>query len=106
MCNQVENDNTISVNVAGYMMCELFDTGTTISTINLEIYNKIKQTLKLGVSICEKQCTLADGSTMNLKTIIYVPAKIEKITFIAELLCFLKVGHILMIIGYYLLKKL
>ena len=77
MCNQVENDNKISVRVVGYSVCALLDTGSTISTINLELYNQIKQTTKLVVNICEKQCTLANGSTMNLKTIIPVPVKIE-----------------------------
>ena len=42
---------------------------------------------------------------MNLKTIISVPVKIDKIIFIAELYV-LKVGHIPMIIGCNLLKKL
>ena len=68
---RLKNDNKISVNVAGYSVCALLDTGSTISTINLELYNKIKQTTKLVVNICfKKQCTLADGSTMNLETII------------------------------------
>ena len=101
MCvTKLKNNNNISVNVAG----ELLDTGSTISTINLELYNQIKQTTKLFVNISEKQYTLADGSTMNLKIIISVPEKIEKITFIAELYG-LKVDHIPMIIGCDLLKN-
>ena len=56
---KLKNDNKISVNVAGYSVCALLDTGSTISTINLELYNKIKQITKLVVKICEKQCTLA-----------------------------------------------
>ena len=71
-------DNKIGVNVAGHSICALLDTGSTMSTINLVQYNQIKQTTTLVVNICEKQCPLADGSTMNLKTIIYVPVKIEK----------------------------
>ena len=82
---KLKNDNKISVNVAGYSVCALLDTGSTISTINWELYNKIKQTTKLVVNICKKQCTLADGSIMNLETIISVPVKIDKITFIADL---------------------
>ena len=62
---KLKNDNKISVNVAGYRVCALLDTGSTISTINLELCNKIKQTTKLVVNICKKQCILADGSTMN-----------------------------------------
>ena len=42
---------------------------------------------------------------MNLETIISVPVKIDKITFIADLYV-LKVDHISMIIGCDLLKKL
>ena len=44
------------------------------------------------MNISEKQCTLADDSTINLKTIISVPVKIEKITFITDLYV-LKVDH-------------
>ena len=36
-------------------MSALLDTGSTISTINLELYNKIKQTTKLVVNICKKK---------------------------------------------------
>ena len=55
MCvTRLKNDNKISVNVAGYSVCALLDTGSTISTINLELYNKIKQTTKLVVNICKK----------------------------------------------------
>ena len=102
---KLKNDNKISVSVAGYSVCALLDIGSTISTINLELYNKITQTTKLVVNICKKKCTLADGSTMNLETIISVPVKIVKITFIADLYV-LKVDHISMIIGCDLLKKL
>ena len=86
MClTKLKNDNKISANVAGYSVCALLDTGSTISTINWELYNKIKQTTKLVVNIRKKQCTLADGSTRNLETIISVPVKIDKISFIADL---------------------
>ena len=57
------------------------------------------------MNICGKQCPLADGSIMNLKTNISVPVKIEKITFIAELYA-LKLDHIPLIIECNLLKKL
>ena len=39
---KLKNDNKISVNVEGYSVCALLDTGSAISTINLELYNKIK----------------------------------------------------------------
>ena len=55
MCvTKLKNDNKISDNVAGYIICALLDTGSTVSTINLELYNKIKQTTKLVVNICKK----------------------------------------------------
>ena len=45
---KLKNHNKISVNVAGYSVCALLDTG---STINWELYNKIKQTTQLVVNI-------------------------------------------------------
>ena len=55
---KLKNDNKISVNVAGYSVCALLDTGSTISTINWELYNKIKQTTKLVVNICKNNVPL------------------------------------------------
>ena len=40
---KLKNDNKISVNVAGYRLCALLYTGSTISTINLELYNQINK---------------------------------------------------------------
>ena len=57
----LKNDNKISVNVAGYSVCALLDTGSTISTINWELHNKIKQTTKLVVN---------DVRKLNDKTIL------------------------------------
>ena len=60
MCvTKLKNDNKISVNVAGYSVCALLDTGSTISTINWELYNQIKQTTKLVVNICKKTMYLS-----------------------------------------------
>ena len=56
---KLKNDNKISVNVAGYSVCALLDTDSTILTINLELYNKIKQTTTLVVKICEKTMYLS-----------------------------------------------
>ena len=56
---KLKNYNKISVNVAGYSVCALLDTGSTISTINWELYNKIKQTTKLVVNICKKTMYLS-----------------------------------------------
>ena len=99
----MKNDNKISDNLAGYSVCALLDTGSTISTINLELYNKIKQNTKLVLNICKKKMYLSRW--FNLEAIIYVPVKIDKITFIAHLYV-LKVDHISMIIGCDLLKKI
>ena len=92
---KLKNDNKISVNVAGYSVCALLDTGSTISTIILELYNQIKQTTKLVVNICEKQCTLADYFCASENR--------KKNAFIFELYV-LTVDHIPMIIGCDLLK--
>ena len=45
MCvTKLKNNNKIIVNITGYEVSALLDTGSTILTINLELYNKIKQT--------------------------------------------------------------
>ena len=49
---KLKNDNKIRGHVTGYSVCVLLDTGSTISTINSELYNKIKQSTKLVVKIC------------------------------------------------------
>ena len=56
---KLKNDNKISVNVAGYSVCALLDTGSPISTINWEPYNYIKQTTQLVVNICIKKMYLS-----------------------------------------------
>ena len=76
--NKLKNDVNIRVTVASFSVCPLLDTGSTIPPINWELYNQIKQTTKIVVNICEKLCTLADGSTMNLKTIIFGTVIINK----------------------------
>ena len=52
---KLKNNNQISVNVAGYSVCALLDTCSTIPTFNLELYNNIKQTTKLVVNICKNK---------------------------------------------------
>ena len=56
---KLNNDRKISVNIAGYSVCALLDTDSTISTINLELYNKIKQTTKIVVNIYKKTMYLS-----------------------------------------------
>ena len=48
---KLKNDNKIRVHVTGRVSV-LLDTGSIISTINSELYNKIKQSTKLVVKIC------------------------------------------------------
>ena len=106
MCvTKLENDNKISVSVAGYEVCAMIDTGSTISVISSDLFQKMKQTTKVSVNKCEKQCVVANGSNINLDTIVSVPVKIGKVTFIADLYV-LKVEHYKMIIGCDLLKNL
>ena len=50
---KLNNDSKINDNVTGYSMCALLDNSSTISTINLELFNQIKQTAKFVVNICE-----------------------------------------------------
>ena len=40
---KLKNDKKIRFNVEGNSVCALLDTGSTISTINFELYNQIKQ---------------------------------------------------------------
>ena len=106
MCvTKLENDNKISVSVAGYEVCAMIDTGSTISVISSDLFQKMKQATKVSVKKCDKQCMVANGSNINLDTIVSVPVKIGKVTFIADLYV-LKVEHYKMIIGCDLLKNL
>ena len=45
---KLKNDTKISVKVTGYSVCALLDTDSSSSTINLELYNKIKQTTEIS----------------------------------------------------------
>ena len=106
MCvTKLENDNKISVSVAGYEVCAMIDTGSTISVISSDLFHKMKQATKVSVKKCDKQCMVANGSNINLDTIVSVPVKIGKVTFIADLYV-LKIEHYTMIIGCDLLKNL
>ena len=98
-------DNNISVFVAGYEVCTMIDTGSTISVISSDLFQKMKQTTKVDIKKCDRQCMVANGSNINLDTIVYVPMKIGKVTFSADLYV-LKVQHYNMIIGCNLLKNL
>ena len=65
----------------------------------------MKQTTKVDIKRCDSQCMVANGSNINSDTIVFVPVKIGKVTFIADLYV-LKAEHIKMIIECDLLKNL
>ena len=71
----------ITVYVAGYEICTLIDTGSTIYVINSD--NETDN--ESGYTKCDRQCVVANGSNINLDTIVSVPAKICKVIFMAEL---------------------
>ena len=102
---KLKNDNKICVYVAGYEVCALIDTGSTISVINSDLFQKMKEKTKVDTKKCNRQCVVANGSNINLDTMVYVPVKIGKVTFMAELYV-LEAKHIPMIIGCDLLKNL
>ena len=97
---KLKNDNKICVYVAGYEVCALIDTGSTISVINSDLFQKMKERTKVDTKKCNRQCVVANGSNINLDTIVYVPVKIGKVTFMAELYV-LEAKHIPMIICLY-----
>ena len=55
MCDKAENDNKISVFVAGYEVCAMIDTGSTISVISSDLFQKMKQTTKVDIKKCDRQ---------------------------------------------------
>ena len=44
---KLKDDNKISVFVAGYEVCAMIDTGSTISVISSDLFQKMKQTTKV-----------------------------------------------------------
>ena len=53
---KLKNDNKICVIVEDYSVCVLLNTGSTISTINCGLVDKIKETSNVIVKSCAKQC--------------------------------------------------
>ena len=101
----LRDTNKIYVSVAGFKVCALLDSGATLSTINHVIYNQLKTRSDIQLINCFRQCVLADGSTINLNTIIRVPLRITNATFIVDLYVLVN-NHIDMIIGCDILNKL
>ena len=60
----LKDNNKIRGNIAGYQMYALVDTGSTISTINKDLFNKLRKTTNLVVAKNNIQCILANGSTV------------------------------------------
>jgi len=104
-CTSLKNNNRICVSVAGYEMCAIVDSGSTLSTISHLMYEKIKTRSNIKQFNCIRQCMLADGSKLNLNIIITVPLRIAKVTFRVNLYV-LENEHINMIIGCDILQKL
>ena len=49
------------------------DTGSTISVISSDLLQKMKRTTKVDIKKCDRQCMVANGSNINLETIVSVP---------------------------------
>ena len=64
----------------------------------------MKQTTIVDIKRCDRQCMVANGSSIDLDTIVSVPVEISKVTFLD--LYVLKVEHIQMMIGCDLLRNL
>ena len=106
MCvTSIKNKNNIHVIVAGCGVCAMLDTGSSISVISNKILNKLNTLTDIKVQCGDKQCILADGSTVNLDKTVVVPVKLDKVTFMANLYV-LDTNHIDMIIGCDLLNML
>ena len=106
MCvTSIKNNNNIHVIVAGFGVCAMLDTGSSISVISNKILNKLNTLTDIKVQCGDKQCILADGSTVNLDKTVVAPVKLDKVTFMANLYV-LDTNHIDMIIGCDLLNML
>ena len=87
---KLKNDNKISVNVDGYSVCELLDTGSTTSTINLELYNTIKQTTKLVVNIYAKTMYLSRWFNNELRNDYFSASENRQNNIYSGSICFLR----------------
>ena len=99
------DNNRVKVNIAGYSINSMIDTGSSVSAINNDLYSKISKTTNMHIINEYRTCILADGTYIILDKIVTLPVKLNKLTFNADLYI-LPVKHIYMIIGYDLLNKL
>ena len=76
MCvTKLKYDNKNIVLVDGYEVCAMIDTGSTICVNSSDLFQKMKQTTKVDIKKCDRQCMIANGSNINLDTIVYVSVK-------------------------------
>ena len=95
---KIVNNNQVYVSVLDIEVCSLIDTGVTVSTLNKDVYEKIKTNPKVVISECHRQCMLADGSKIYLNTMIALPITVVNLTFEVNLFV-LKNQHMHMIMG-------
>ena len=102
----IYDSNKISVSIAGFSSTALLDSGSTLSTINRDTFDKIDKVVKLNVkSNSGRKCILADGREIHLNKTVTLPMKLGTYTIDAEL-HIIDVKHINIIIGCDLLQKL
>ena len=101
----LKDDNKLKVNIAGHELYALVDTGSTISTINVTLYNRLQKNANITERHNERQCVLANGAKVYLKKTVTVPIRLGRLTITATLYV-LDVKHIDMIIGCDLLRIL
>ena len=102
----LKDNNKIRVNKAdGYQMYALVDTGSTISTTNKDLFNKVCKTTDLVVAKNNIQCILANGSTVCVEKSVIVPIRLGRMTISATFFV-LDAVHISVIIGCDLLDLL
>ena len=90
------DNNRVKVNIAGYSINSMIDTGSSVSAINNDLYSKISKTTNMYIRNECRTCILADGSDIILDKIVTLPVKLNKLTFNADLYI-LPVKHIDMI---------
>ena len=73
------NQVTVMINNSNFRA--IIDTGSTISTLNQAVYDQIRAHSVIKTTKCNKQCTLADSSTIYLETIVTVPLTVVNMTF-------------------------
>ena len=62
--------------MTGYEVCAIIDTGSTISVISSDLFQKMEQTTKVDIQKCDRQCMVANGTNINLDTNVSVTMKI------------------------------